>query len=200
MPRFTAGSAAQRSAFGTSRCPRRWGPLPASVSPRSTSARCPESATTCPTSSMSARSRRCAHDVAASGLRVRSINGDIGDLNATLTDGPSAGRRRPPRHARRARRRHRSPRTGTALRGHRPHTARDRWRPTSTGSPPNSLGRPQCRLARRRTVDRVAALHRLCWNLERAQLLTDRLARRSTSGSSWTSATSSPPAATRSSS
>jgi sugar phosphate isomerase/epimerase len=32
--------------------------------------------------------------VAASGLRVRSINGDIGDLNRPLTEGPRADRRR----------------------------------------------------------------------------------------------------------
>src|SRR6185295_1138186 len=35
-----------------------------------------------------------ARTVAASGLRVRSINGDIGDLNVPLANGPRADRRR----------------------------------------------------------------------------------------------------------
>ena len=54
------------------------------ASPRSTSARCPGCATTFRTCSTRERSTRSPAPCAASGLRVRSINGDIGDLNEPL--------------------------------------------------------------------------------------------------------------------
>ena len=85
----TADWAAQPSASGTSRCPRPWLRSPASASSRSTSAHCRGSATMLYVLDMAAV-EDVARTVIASGLQVRSINCDIGDLNVFLADGPRA--------------------------------------------------------------------------------------------------------------
>ena len=67
-------------------------PSPASASPRSTWARCPGYATTCLTTSPRRPSSRSRLTVNASGLRVRSVNADVGDLNQPLDPGGQAAR------------------------------------------------------------------------------------------------------------
>jgi sugar phosphate isomerase/epimerase len=119
-----------------------------------------------------------AKTVAASGLRVRSINGDIGDLNLELS-----------RDDRAERERHLAMlvalATATGARalvlpcGALDHTPID--------SLDTDLGRVAAELiaAAQTAADHGVELwteslhfHRLCWNLERAQQLTDRVASR----------------------
>ena len=157
---------------------RRWRRSPNWASPRSTSARCPGCATTFPMCSTSAPSTDVAATVAASGLRVRSINGDIGDLNAPLD-----------RRAAHAATRHLEMLVAlAAATGSRalvlPCGALDH-------TPIDTLDADLDRVA----AELVAAagtaaahgvelwveslhFHRLCFNIERAQQLTDRLDRR----------------------
>lgn len=125
---------------------------------------------------------RAVEDVArvviASGLRVRSINGDIGGLNAPLTGDVGA-----------ARRHHLDMLVALAV----ATDARALVLPCGAidHTPFENLAADVARVA-----DQLAAaadvaasrgvelwteslhLHRLCWNLERAQLLTDRLSER----------------------
>jgi sugar phosphate isomerase/epimerase len=113
--------------------------------------------------------------VIASGLQVRSINGDIGDLNVPLADGPRAGRQG-----------HLDMLVALAV----ATDARALVLPCGAidHTPIESLETDIARIA-----DELAAaadvaasrdvelwteslhLHRLCWTLERAQMLTDRL-------------------------
>ena len=114
--------------------------------------------------------------VAASGLRVRSINGDIGDLNALLdADGRpratgtwtcSSRWPRPPGHG-----------TGAALRRARPRAGRHTRRPTSTASPPSSSPPAHRGRAGVELWTESLHFHRLCCEPRtRRQLLADRLA------------------------
>ena len=68
-----------------------------SASTKSTLAPSPASATTSPTCWTWPPSHDVAAEVAASGLRVRSVNGDIGDLNAVLDADGQRGPRTAPR-------------------------------------------------------------------------------------------------------
>ena len=116
-----------------------------------------------------------ARTVIASGLQVRSINGDIGDLNVPLADGPRAGRRG-----------HLDMLVALAV----ATDARALVLPCGAidHTPVETLTTDVARVADElASAANVAAsrgvhlwteslhLHRLCWNLERAQLLTDRL-------------------------
>jgi sugar phosphate isomerase/epimerase len=116
-----------------------------------------------------------ARTVIASGLRVRSINGDIGDLNAPLADGPRAGRLG-----------HLDMLIALAV----ATDARALVLPcgASDHTPIETLEADVTRVAGElaRAADRAASrgvelwseaphLHRLCFDLERAQLLADRL-------------------------
>jgi len=116
-----------------------------------------------------------ARTVIASGLRVRSINGDIGDLNVPLADGPRAGRQG-----------HLDMLVALAV----ATDARALVLPCGAidHTPIESLDTDIARVADELELAAgVAAsrdvelwteslhLHRLCWNLERAQLLSDRL-------------------------
>lgn len=116
-----------------------------------------------------------AHTVAASGLLVRSINGDIGDLNVPLSQGPRAHRQR-----------HLDMLVELAV----ATDARALVLPCGAidHTPTETLEIDVARVADELTsaADVAASqdvrlwteslhLHRLCWNLERAQLLTDRL-------------------------
>lgn len=116
-----------------------------------------------------------ARTVIASGLQVRSVNGDIGDLNVPLADGPRAGRQEHLRNL-----------VALAV----ATDARALVLPcgalnhTPVESIDSDIARVAAELA---DAARFAAsrdvkvwteslhLHRLCWNLERAQLLADRL-------------------------
>ena len=117
-----------------------------------------------------------ADTVSATGLRVRSINGDIGDLNRPLGD-----------HARAARDHHLEMLLELAA------TAGARALVLPCGAigrrPLESLETDLDRVAREltRAAERAEGygvevwteslhFHRLCWNIERAQQLTDRLA------------------------
>ena len=75
--------------------------------------------------------------VHASGLRVRSINGDIGDLNAPLDRRSRTARDRHLDMLLALAAAHRVTRPGAALRRPRPHPASTRSTPTSTWSPPS---------------------------------------------------------------
>lgn len=116
-----------------------------------------------------------ARTVTASGLRVRSINGDIGELNAPLTAQAGADRRG-----------HLDMLVALAV----ATEARALVLPCGAidHTPFHSLAADVARVAdelasasdvaRSRGVHlwtESLHLHRLCWNLERAQLLTDRL-------------------------
>lgn len=116
-----------------------------------------------------------ARTVTASGLRVRSINGDIGELNAPLTAQAGADRRG-----------HLDMLVALAVATEAralvlPCGAIDR---TPFDSLAADVARVADELASASDVARSRGvhlwteslhLHRLCWNLERAQLLTDRL-------------------------
>ena len=96
--------------------------------------------------------------VAASGLRVRSINGDIGDLNAPLDPEARARPRQSSRHAGRARGGDRVACAGAALRRARPHPDRHtRCRPRPRRGRARRRRRHRCR-PRRGAVGRIAAL------------------------------------------
>jgi sugar phosphate isomerase/epimerase len=116
-----------------------------------------------------------ARTVIASGLQVRSINGDIGDLNVPLGDGPRAGRQG-----------HLASLVALAVAtdaralvlpcGAIEHT------PVDTLEADIDLVADELATAARVTESRDVELwteslhlHRLCWNLERAQMLADRL-------------------------
>jgi sugar phosphate isomerase/epimerase len=116
-----------------------------------------------------------ARTVIASGLVVRSINGDIGDLNVPLADGPRA-----------ARQEHLDSLVALAVAtdahalvlpcGAIEHT------PVETLEADIALVAEELAMAAEATASRGVELwteslhlHRLCCNLERAQLLTDRL-------------------------
>ena len=116
-----------------------------------------------------------ARTVIASGLRVRSINGDIGDLNLPLANGPRADRQR-----------HLDMLVALAV----ATDARALVLPCGAidHTPVETLEADVARVADELTSAADVAtsrgvqlwteslhLHRLCWNLERAQLLTDRL-------------------------
>jgi sugar phosphate isomerase/epimerase len=116
-----------------------------------------------------------ARTVITSGLQVRSINGDIGDLNVPLADGPRAGRRA-----------HLDMLVALAV----ATGARALVLPCGAAdhTPVETLEADVTRVAGElaAAADVAASrgvqlwteslhLHRLCWNLERAQLLTDRL-------------------------
>ncbi len=116
-----------------------------------------------------------ARTVIASGLEVRSINGDIGDLNVPLGDGPRASRQA-----------HLASLVALAVAtdaralvlpcGAIEHT------PVETLEADIALVADELATAARVTASRGVELwteslhlHRLCWNLERAQMLADRL-------------------------
>jgi sugar phosphate isomerase/epimerase len=116
-----------------------------------------------------------ARTVIASGLRVRSINGDIGDLNVPLSQGARADRER-----------HLDMLVALAV----ATDARALVLPCGAidHTPTDTLEVDVARVADELTsaADVAASrdvrlwteslhLHRLCWNLERAQLLTDHL-------------------------
>ena len=116
-----------------------------------------------------------ARTVIASGLEVRSINGDIGDLNVPLADGPRAGRQG-----------HLDMLVALAV----ATDARALVLPCGAidHTPVEALEADIARVADElASAADVAAsrgvnlwteslhLHRLCWNLERSQLLADRL-------------------------
>jgi sugar phosphate isomerase/epimerase len=116
-----------------------------------------------------------ARTVIASGLQVRSINGDIGDLNVPLADGPRAGRQG-----------HLDTLVALAV----ATDARALVLPCGAidHTPVETLETDVARIARElASAASVAAsrgvelwteslhLHRLCWNLERSQLLADHL-------------------------
>jgi sugar phosphate isomerase/epimerase len=116
-----------------------------------------------------------ARTVIASGLQVRSINGDIGDLNVPLADGPRADRQG-----------HLDMLVSLAV----ATDARALVLPCGAAdhTPVEALEADVTRVADELTsaADIAASrgvqlwseslhLHRLCWNLERAQLLADRL-------------------------
>ena len=119
--------------------------------------------------------------VAASGLRVRSINGDIGDLNAVspptaaprATGTSTCSSRWPPPPAR----------VPWCCRAARSTTNRStRCRPTSTESPPNSS--PPATFAADRGVElwtESLHFHRLCYDLDARTALAGRLPSRSAS-------------------
>lgn len=116
-----------------------------------------------------------ARTVIASGLRVRSINGDIGDLNAPLADGPRAGRQG-----------HLDMLIALAV----ATDARALVLPCGAldHTPIETLESDVARVADELATAAACAasrgielwseaphLHRLCWNLDRAQLLADHL-------------------------
>jgi sugar phosphate isomerase/epimerase len=116
-----------------------------------------------------------ARTVIASGLQVRSINGDIGDLNFPLADGPWAGRQA-----------HLDMLVALAVAtdaralvlpcGAADHTPVETL-DVDIARVANELG-SAADVAASRGVNlwtESLHLHRLCWNLERAQMLTDLL-------------------------
>ena len=194
----TPGSGARRSAFDT----RNWlepsRRSASSDSRRSTSVPCPAYAITCPFVLDDRAVEEVARTVIASGLEVRSINGDIGDLNGHSATARAPVGRRTSTAWSRSRSRHRRSRIGAAVRAIE-HT------PIETLDADIALVARRTRRGARLTASRGVELwteslhlHRLCWNLERAQRLPTGCP--TTSESSWTSATSSPPAETPSSS
>lgn len=117
-----------------------------------------------------------AETVNAAGLKVRSINGDIGDLNQPLGDDTRADR---DRHldmmiALAAATRARALVLPCGAIGHRPIESLDADLDRVAGE----LTRAAERASRHSVQVWTESLHfhRLCWNLERAQRLTDRLA------------------------
>lgn len=117
-----------------------------------------------------------ARTVTASGLRVRSINGDIGDLNAPLGDGLRAGRQS---------------HLDMLLNLAAATSARALVLPcgATDHTPIETLDMDIALVANELGTAALAAasygvqlwteslhLHRLCWNMQRAQLLSDRLA------------------------
>jgi sugar phosphate isomerase/epimerase len=116
-----------------------------------------------------------ARTVIASGLQVRSINGDIGDLNMPLADGPRADRQG-----------HLDMLVALAVAtgaralvlpcGAADHTPFDALEADVTRVADDLASAADVAAARDVQLwTESLHLHRLCWNLERAQLLTDRL-------------------------
>ena len=157
----------------------------------------PGYATTCPTNLDAAAVAAVTADVAASGLPVRSVNGDIGDLNAVLDADQQAAPRTAPGRAAHPHRQHRREGAGPPVRGAQPRTGPEPRRGPGRHRRP---AHPRRHSARRSSASSSGP--NPCTSSGSAGTWNARNCWRSgwrvpASGLSWTSATLSPPAKIR---